>query len=110
MGGGAWKLGKKAIMYLLLHCHHQDDSCMKVGTNESHFNVSLNCEGQCRKTVSTNHNLFEEKGKPHRNQAEALCTSLMSYREAKPAHRAQLQLHLPALNLSSRGAFFLVAA
>ena len=28
-------------MYLLLHCHHQNDSCIKMGSNESHFNVSL---------------------------------------------------------------------
>ena len=28
-------------IYLSLHCHHQNDSCMKVGSDESHFNVSL---------------------------------------------------------------------
>ena len=28
-------------MYLLLHCHHQNDSCIKMGSNKSHFNVSL---------------------------------------------------------------------
>ena len=83
---------------------------MKVGSNESHFNVSLSCEGQSRKTASTNHNLLKEKGKPKQNRAEALCTSLTPYLEAKQARRAQLQLHLPALKLSSRGAFFLVAA
>ena len=27
--------------YLSLHCHHQNDSCIKMGSNESHFNVSL---------------------------------------------------------------------
>ena len=26
---------------LSLHCHHQNDSCIKVGSEESHFNVSL---------------------------------------------------------------------
>ena len=25
--------------YLSLHCHHQNDSCIKMGTGESHFNV-----------------------------------------------------------------------
>ena len=29
------------IVYLSLHCHHQNDSCNKVGSDESHFNVSL---------------------------------------------------------------------
>ena len=28
-------------MYLSLLCHHQNDSCMKMGSDESHFNVSL---------------------------------------------------------------------
>ena len=26
---------------LSLHCHHQNDSCNKMGSDESHFNVSL---------------------------------------------------------------------
>ena len=29
------------FIYLSLHCHHQNDSCIKTGNNESHFNVSL---------------------------------------------------------------------
>ena len=29
------------IIYLSLHCHHQNDSCIKMGTDNSHFNVSL---------------------------------------------------------------------
>ena len=28
-------------LYLSLHCHHQNDSCIKMGSDESHFNVSL---------------------------------------------------------------------
>ena len=28
-------------MYLSLHCHHQNDSCIKIGSDESDFNVSL---------------------------------------------------------------------
>ena len=47
---------------ILLHCHHQNDSCIKIGSDESHFNVSVGRDGQNHKTVSTNHNLFEEKG------------------------------------------------
>ena len=29
------------IIYLSLHCHHQNDSCIKMGSSESHFNVSV---------------------------------------------------------------------
>ena len=32
-GGG----GKTEIIYLSLHCHHQNDSCIKMGSDESHF-------------------------------------------------------------------------
>ena len=53
--------GKKQIIYLSLHSHHQNDSCIKMGSDESHCNVSVGSDGQSHKTVSTDHNLFEEK-------------------------------------------------
>ena len=28
-------------IYLSLHCHHQNDFCIKVGSDESYLNVSL---------------------------------------------------------------------
>ena len=28
-------------LYLSLHCHHQNDSCIKMDSDERHFNVSL---------------------------------------------------------------------
>ena len=34
VGGGG------EIIYLSLHCYHQNDLCIKVGSDESHFNVS----------------------------------------------------------------------
>ena len=33
-----------------------------MGSDESHFNVSVGSDGQSHRTVSTNHNLFEIKG------------------------------------------------
>ena len=36
VGGG----GEREIIYLSLHCHHQKDSCIKMGSDKSHFNVS----------------------------------------------------------------------
>ena len=41
-----------------------------MGSGESHFNVSVGSDGQSQKTVSTDHNLFEEKGEPKRYQTE----------------------------------------
>ena len=64
----------------MIHCHHQNDFCIKMGSDESHFNVSVGSDGQSRKTVSTNHNLFEEKGEPKRYRTEVLpLTSLTAY-------------------------------
>ena len=78
--------GKREIIYLALHCHHQNDFYIKMGIGESHFNVSVGSDGQSPKTASTNHNLFEQKGQPKRYQTEVLpVTSLTPYRQAKPA-------------------------
>ena len=68
-------------IYLSLHCHHQNDSCIKMGSDESHFNVSVGSDGQSHETVSTKNNLFEEKGEPKRYRTEVLpLTSLTPYR------------------------------
>ena len=47
MGGGE----EREIIYLSLHCHHQNDSCIKMGSDESHFNVSLTVRDKSHKTV-----------------------------------------------------------
>ena len=45
------------IIDVSLHCHHQNDSCIKMGSDERHFNVFIHCEGQSHKTtVSTDRN------------------------------------------------------
>ena len=42
MGGKVvWRWGEREIIYLSLHCHHQNDSSIKMGSDESHFNASL---------------------------------------------------------------------
>ena len=43
-------------IYLSLHCHHQNDSCIKMGRDESHFNVSLIVRDNVTR-LSTDHNL-----------------------------------------------------
>ena len=68
------------MIYLSLHCHHQNDFCIMMGSDESHFNVSLIVRGkvtrQCPETTT-----FEEKGEPKRIRTEVpLLTSLTPYR------------------------------
>ena len=60
------------IVYLSLHCHHQNDSCIKMRSDESHFNVLLivvrdKVTKQCPQTTT-----FEEKGEPKRIRTEVL--------------------------------------
>ena len=59
------------IIYLSLHCHHQNDSCIKVGGDESHFNVSLivrdKVTRQCPQTTTS-----EEKGEPKQIRTQVL--------------------------------------
>ena len=68
------------MIYLSLHSYRQNDSCIKVGSDESHFNVSLivrdKVARQCPQTTG-----FEVKGEPKRNRtAVLLFTGPMSYR------------------------------
>ena len=75
MGGGRLRL-----LYISLHCHHQNDSCIKMGSDESHFNVLLivgdKVTRQCPQTT-----IFEEKGEPKQIRSEVtLLTSLTPYR------------------------------
>ena len=80
-GKGVWRWGLGGIIYLSLHCHHQNDSCIKMGSDDSHFNVSVGSDGQSHKTVSTNHNLSEEKVEPKRYRTEVFpLTNLTPYR------------------------------
>ena len=39
-------LRKREIIYLTLHCHHQNDSCIKMSSDESRFTVSLTVRGK----------------------------------------------------------------
>ena len=42
MGGGGIQVGEEPeIIHLSLHCLHQNDSCIKMGSDESHFILSL---------------------------------------------------------------------
>ena len=73
--------GRREILYLSLHVHHQNDSCIKMGSNESHFNVSLIVRDKATRQCPQTTNLFEDKLELSRNRADAfLLTSLTPYR------------------------------
>ena len=63
---------KREIIYLSLHCHHQNDSCVKVGSDESHFNVSFIVRGKVTRQCPQTRTFVEEKGEPKRNRIETL--------------------------------------
>ena len=66
--------------YLSLHCHHQNDNCIKMGSDESHFDVSLIVRNKVRRQCPQI-TIFEEKGEPKRMRTEVpLLTSLTPYR------------------------------
>jgi len=44
--------GKRESIPITLHYHHQNDSCIQMGSNESRFNVSLIVRDKVTKTVS----------------------------------------------------------
>ena len=62
---GVWRWGKRESIYLLLHCHHENDSCITMGSDENHFNVSLIMRDkvirQCPQTT-----IFEEEADSNR--------------------------------------------
>ena len=68
--------GKREIIYLSLHCHHQNDSFIKMGSDGSRVNVSLSVKDKVRRQ-SLQTTLFKtEKGEPKqiRNEAPLLTT------------------------------------
>ena len=53
------------IIYLSLHCHHQNDFCIKMGSDENHFNVSLIVRDKVTRQYPQT-TTFEVKGEPKR--------------------------------------------
>ena len=69
-GKGVWRWGIREIIYLSLHCHHQNDSfyCFII--------VRDKVTRRCLQTT-----IFEEKAEPKRIRTEVpLLTSLTPYR------------------------------
>ena len=79
-GSGVWRYGKEEIVYLSLHCHHQNDSCIKMGSDQSRFNVSLIVRDKVTRQ-RTKTTTFEKTGEPKRTRSEVpLLISLTPYR------------------------------
>ena len=78
---GVWRGlggGEREIVYISLYCHHQNDSCIKMGSDESHLSVSLIARDkvtrQCpQATVSTGHNLLKRKESRSGFEPRSLC-------------------------------------
>ena len=51
-------------IYLSLHCHYQNDSCIKMGSDGSHFNVSLIVRDKVTRHCPQTTMFFKTKGKP----------------------------------------------
>ena len=77
MGEGG---GERKIIYLSLHCHYQNDSCIKMDSDESRFNVSLIVRDKVARQCPQN-TTFEEKGEPKQIRTKVpLFSSLTPYR------------------------------
>jgi len=63
-----------------------------MGRGDSHFNVSVGSDGQSHKTVSTNHNLSEEKGEPKRYRTEVLSLNSLTP-SARPNRLTNINRH-----------------
>ena len=70
-----WGKRETIILYLTLHCHHQNDSRFKMGSDESRFNVSLTVRGKGQK-AGPQITISEEKPEPKRNRTQVLVLTL----------------------------------
>ena len=74
------EMGEREIIYLSLHCHHQNDFCIKTCSDDSHFNVSVGNDGQSHKTVSLKKHTTILKRKESRSGIEPRSFRLPAYR------------------------------
>ena len=62
------EMGERDIIYLSLHCHHWNDICIKMGSDESRFNVPLIVRDKVTKAVFINQKYL--KGRESRSGIE----------------------------------------
>ena len=90
---GVWKWGKREIIYntyVSLNCHHQNDSCIKMGSSEGHFNVSFIVTVRDKVTRLSTDRRRDRRAEVDSNRGPCAYhyTSLMPYHKAKLAHTA----------------------
>ena len=74
--GGSMEVGEEGDIYKYLSIHRlsplarMTDSCIKMGSNKSHFSVSLNCEEHSHKTVSTDRTFDSKKKKKKKKKGQ----------------------------------------
>ena len=74
------KVGEEGDYIPITTLSRLNDSCIKVGSDENHFNVSLIVRDKVTRQFPQT-TTFEEKGEPKRIRTEApLLTSLTPYR------------------------------
>ena len=66
--------GKSIYIYLSLHCHHQNDSCIRWAAMR--VILMFHCEDKVTRQCPQTTAVFEEKGEPKRNRAAALLLRL----------------------------------
>ena len=75
------EVGGDGDYILSLHCHHQNDFCIKAGSDESCFNVSLIVRDKVIRQCPQTTTCFEEKGEPKQiRTAVPLLKGLTPYR------------------------------
>ena len=90
MGGRGYGGGGRGRLYTYRYTVTTRTTCIKMGSDESHFNVSLIVRDKvtrpCPQTTTS-----EEKGEPKRYRTEVHpLTSLTPYRLAKPANKVAI--------------------
>ena len=56
-------MGGKGELYLSLRCHRQTDSCIKMASDESDFNVSLMVKAKVTNETVSVISAFKDKGR-----------------------------------------------
>ena len=90
------EMGKRGIIYLSLHSHHQNDSCIKMGSDKSQFSVWLIVRDKAtRQCPQLNHNFWRERW------AEAESTQTPSAYQPKVLPLGQTGSHVCKVRLGS---------
>ena len=80
-GGGGYGGGGRGRVYTYRYTVTTRMTCIKMGSDESRFNVSLVARDKVTRQCLQKNTTFEEKGEPKRYRTEVLpLTSLPPYR------------------------------